>query len=747
VWEDVDISADTGADTAIGAIFIIQNSSSLPGGTGTAHRHVGLRKKGSTDDRWKDLRSTNATAGIIGVDGSEVCQFFVQTDVNDAKPYLVGYVTSGAVFFTNAADKSTATTGSYVDVDITGDIGADNANGALVELIPTVDSSFGQAAFRRKGATYDHYYTLTHSWLPVEIDANDVFQQKVWSTEYDLFLVGYTLESAAPPSLSVNYRSIGTQVGTLYSTGDASITSDTSVVTFAGGASLPTTIGQGDKLVIGADTFYILSRDSATQVTIQETASSTHTSQAYTISRAYNDFQSWETARDGDLVAENRREVGVAYNDGTFSPTAGIVINGSTTDSTHYMTITVADGQRHTGVAGTGVVVDAISVTGDIFALEDEYTVIEWLELRNFDGGVNTDGFVVDDVNPGTGSLLQNLIIHDFDAAENAIRIQSDATVRNVIIYDGDDGIDLEQGAALTIENVTIYGMVDDGFNADATAGALTARNVISVGSGGEDFEISGPITYFGYNMYDPNAVLGFNPASYQGNNLTPPASLDDLFVSIAAGFEDLHLEGSGHNAIDTGVNLAGSVDDDIDGDSRPIGSGWEIGADERAAVATLTINYRSIGTQAGTLYSTGNASISSGTSIVTFGGATLPANIGQGDKLVIGADTFYILSRDSATQVTIQETASSTHTNEAYTISRAYNTFTAWEAARQGDLVAEDRREVGVAYDDGDFTDGNQSWPFFLYNRFHAIHEAHRCRRAAPRGRRRRGGSPHGWW
>jgi hypothetical protein len=258
--------------------------------------------------------------------------------------------------------------------------------------------------------------------------------------------------------------------------------------------------------------------------------------------------------------------------------------------------------------------------------------------------------------------------------------------------------------------------MVDDGFSTDPAAGALTARNVISVGNGGDDFQIEGPITYFGYNMYDPNNILGFDPASYQGNNQTPPSSLEDLFVSIVAASENLHLEGSGHNAIDTGVSLAGSVDDDIDGENRPIGSGWEIGADERAAVPAVTVNYRSIGTQTGTLYSTGNASISLGTSLVTFaGGASLPTNVGQGDKLVIGAEALYILSRDSATQVTIQGTAASNHSTEAYTISRAYNTFSAWETARQGNLVGESRREVGVAYDDGDFTDANQSWPVFI--------------------------------
>ena len=77
-----------------------------------------------------------------------------------------------------------------------------------------------------------------------------------------------------------------------------------------------------------------LSRDSATQVTVQGTATETQTNAAYTIRRAYNTFQAWETARQGDLVAEDRREIGVAYNDGPFNLTSGIEIRGSTESQT-----------------------------------------------------------------------------------------------------------------------------------------------------------------------------------------------------------------------------------------------------------------------------------------------------------------------------------------------------------------------------------------------------------------------------
>ncbi|MHC4676590.1 MAG: glycoside hydrolase family 78 protein, partial [Planctomycetota bacterium] len=87
-------------------------------------------------------------------------------------------------------------------------------------------------------------------------------------------------------------------------------------------------------------------------------------------------------------------------------------------------------------------------------------------------------------------------------------------------------------------------------------------------------------------------------------------------------------------------------------------------------SVAPPTTVYRSIGTNTGTLYNTGNASIDSGTTTVTFGnGASLPVPsavgaVGQGDKLIIGSETFYILSRDDDTHVTVQTAATSTHTN-----------------------------------------------------------------------------------
>jgi hypothetical protein len=118
-----------------------------------------------------------------------------------------------------------------------------------------------------------------------------------------------------------NFRSIGTNGWTLHDTGNASVPLDSRVVTFAGGASLPGNVGKGDVLTFPgapAETLYIYSRDSATQVTLQAPATAAHTNQTYTITRAFTTLAAWETARQGDLVTENRLEVGVA-NDAPFT--------------------------------------------------------------------------------------------------------------------------------------------------------------------------------------------------------------------------------------------------------------------------------------------------------------------------------------------------------------------------------------------------------------------------------------------
>ncbi len=126
--------------------------------------------------------------------------------------------------------------------------------------------------------------------------------------------------------------------------------------------------------------------------------------------------------------------------------------------------------------------------------------------------------------------------------------------------------------------------MIGNGIQDPAGTNTTSVRNTIAVGNGipsASDFKLLSSISYFGNNMY--STISSFDPNAYQGGNQAPPANLDDLFVSIVAT-EDLHLESSGHSAIDTGLDLSASFSDDIDAVARPSGAAWDMGADEAPA-------------------------------------------------------------------------------------------------------------------------------------------------------------------
>ena len=217
----------------------------------------------------------------------------------------------------------------------------------------------------------------------------------------------------SPGTLAVNYRSIGTNGAVLYSTGTASVALGATTVTLAG-ASLPGNVGAGDVLTFTgapAETLYVLSRDSATQLTLQGPATSAHTGQTYTITRAYTTLAAWETGRQGDLVGENRREIGMAYNDGPF--TAGVTIDGSTTDPARTMKLTAAPGQRHLGRAGTGVVLDNGLSPSPAIQILDDFVTVEWLEIKGGSGPGAHGIELAAGINPANLVTVANNVIHD----------------------------------------------------------------------------------------------------------------------------------------------------------------------------------------------------------------------------------------------------------------------------------------------------------------------------------------------
>jgi hypothetical protein len=136
-----------------------------------------------------------------------------------------------------------------------------------------------------------------------------------------------------------------------------------------------------------------------------------------------------------------------------------------------------------------------------------------------------------------------------------------------------------------TIQNCTIHGMSLNGVRGNIGS-TVDIRNTISVGNTLDDFDLRNIVTYFGTNMF--STTNNFDPLSHEGYNRPPPSDLEDLFLSIFPGSEDLNLEPGGHKAGNWATDIA-AFTDDIDGVTRI--DSRDIGADEAiAGVATPNV-------------------------------------------------------------------------------------------------------------------------------------------------------------
>jgi len=98
--------------------------------------------------------------------------------------------------------------------------------------------------------------------------------------------------------------------------------------------------------------------------------------------------------------------------------------------------------------------------------------------------------------------------------------------------------------------------------------------------------------------------------------------------VSLSSG--DLHLASAVSQVVDKGVSISGLVSD-FDGDSRPQGSGIDIGADEYAAAVPATITV--ISPNGGEMWETGSTRDITWTSTGTVGNVKIEYSINNGSS------------------------------------------------------------------------------------------------------------------
>jgi len=178
-WQPIDCSTE--APSAIGLIFDIANAGGSADG--------GFRKNGSSDDRHTDFHYHSDLGAIIGCDGEQICEGYIQN--TDIDFFLVGYITDGCTFNTNATDVSLGSTGEYLDLTALPD---ENPNMGFIEVSSTSGYMYGLRKNGQSGGYYDIYQdAYDHPWAIVECDANRVIEGKIESTSVDFFVVGYSI--------------------------------------------------------------------------------------------------------------------------------------------------------------------------------------------------------------------------------------------------------------------------------------------------------------------------------------------------------------------------------------------------------------------------------------------------------------------------------------------------------------------------------------------------------------------------
>ncbi len=180
-WRDVDVSARI-PEGATGVILHI-----IAGGS--MDRQIGIRKKGSTDNRIDYMSGTGHFWTMIGVDSDRIFQAYI-SDTTDQNIYLVGYTGAGVTYFTNAINKSLSSTGEWTDIDCS--VECPGAKGLIFEVVVT--SSAYRAGFRKKGSTDNrlHYVEKHNSFCAViGCDANQIAQAYISNSRVSFYLLGY----------------------------------------------------------------------------------------------------------------------------------------------------------------------------------------------------------------------------------------------------------------------------------------------------------------------------------------------------------------------------------------------------------------------------------------------------------------------------------------------------------------------------------------------------------------------------
>jgi hypothetical protein len=429
-----------------------------------------------------------------------------------------------------------------------------------------------------------------------------------------------------------------------------------------------------------------------------------------------------------DLVTNNMQWNIACYANGSDADTSSVTVNGWTTGTSNYLRIytphstsEVGESARHFGKWDSRKY--WMDITGNFYIYEPDVR-IDGLQIK----GNGTNNIISYDNagSEGGEKVVSNSILRHGARGISSVRANTTIRIYNNIIYDMTTMGIRPSAANVTayLYNNTLYDTGTYGIYVDA-GGSVIAINNIVCGSGNVN-------TYTGTfaSGTDYNATDGSDDIGEGTHNRT----LQEFqFVSIMPGSEDFHLSvfdtAARDQGVDLSIDLSFSLVTDIDGNVRPIGGVFDIGADE-----AMSVIFRSVGPGNTTDLQQG---ADSGGIDLTISGLTatfsqpLAYNIGVGDVIEYDKDNggsvdaiCFISGRMSSQVFLVRSLTGSTPqqcstADQDWSIYRAYTSLANAESGTEntgptifGDTVA----DLNAASGGYDLVANNMQWNIACY-------------------------------
>ena len=416
-------------------------------------------------------------------------------------------------------------------------------------------------------------------------------------------------------------------------------------------------IGVGDVIVANAISYYIAGKTSQTVwnvVTATGATPTNITSTAVTsIKHVYTSLNSAVAGASSLIGTTNLTTANVILNIPCYydsgADTTAVTVSGYTTSATNYIkiytpyntTTEANNSQRHNGKWDAAKYNLAPSTNANAVTISVANTKIDGLQINcyagNNGGGIyslydiaasisgnivkgNSSVFTYTGIRLRTGFLVWNNIVYGFTNVSNLGAIYAGATgnlAYNNTVYNNTVGFG---GSYAILKNNIAYNNTTD---YSGTSNSASTNNLSKDG------------TAPAFNTYYTNKTLSF--------------------VNTIPSSEDFHLITTDTNAIDKGVDLSADANlafsTDIDSNSRPAGAAWDIGADEAPAQVYYSVGQNTSNHcgPSGNGTSCGNVAITNG--LATFDAAQSATNMGVGDALVAGGNTYYLVSKTTDNQ------------------------------------------------------------------------------------------------